>query len=263
MARVEDYLWPDPGQDWLDHLAMSEDAESMLEPLTAFRSLVRRWQAAVLLPVDQLVLTLAQDLFTDPTELALAHKLALILRQASQEHPAWRLPELSVELEAIAKNRRKLVGFSEDDTGFDPDKYKGKVVVGTIHKAKGLEWDRVYLMSANNYDFPSGNLYDRYISERWFIRGKLNLEAEGHSQLEAALSSDPYAWYREGEATQQARLDYIRERLRLFYVGITRARRELVVTWNSGRGMEPSTASIPFVVLQSFWDEHLKEISQS
>ncbi len=44
--------------------------------------------------------------------------------------------------------------------------------------------------------------------------------------------SDAYA---EGEATLQARVDYAQERLRLFYVGITRARRELVITWNMGR----------------------------
>ena len=54
----------------------------------------------------------------------------------------------------------------------------GKVVVSTMHKAKGLEWDRVYLMSVNNYDFPSLQAGDRYISERWFIRSSLNLEAE-------------------------------------------------------------------------------------
>ncbi len=54
--------------------------------------------------------------------------------------------------------------FSQDDTGFDPERHKGKVVLGTIHKAKGLEWDRVYLMSVNNYDFPAGSSYDQFIS---------------------------------------------------------------------------------------------------
>jgi len=40
---------------------------------------------------------------------------------------------------------------------------------------------------------------------------------------------------RKAQATQQARLDYVRERLRLLYVGITRARKELIITWNTGR----------------------------
>ena len=38
----------------------------------------------------------------------------------------------------------------------------------------------------------------------------------------------------EGAATNQARLDYAAERLRLLYVGITRAKRDLIVTWNTG-----------------------------
>jgi DNA helicase-2/ATP-dependent DNA helicase PcrA len=99
-----------------------------------------------------------------------------------------------------------------------------------MHKAKGLEWDRVYLMSVNNYDFPSGALGDTYISEKWFIRDKLNIQAEALAQLDAIFYTDEFQWYQEGEATQKARLDYARERLRLLYVGITRAKKELIVT---------------------------------
>jgi DNA helicase-2/ATP-dependent DNA helicase PcrA len=42
--------------------------------------------------------------------------------------------------------------------------------------------------------------------------------------------------------------------LRLLYVGITRAKKELVITWNSGRqgSLQPA---IPFVALQSYWEE--------
>ncbi len=47
------------------------------------------------------------------------------------------------------------------------------------------------------------------------------------------------AYLPPGQATDQARIDYAAERLRLFYVGITRARRELIVTWNTGR--QPAT----------------------
>jgi DNA helicase-2/ATP-dependent DNA helicase PcrA len=262
LACVEDYLWPAASRDWLAALEISGEDPEAVEQLGEFRSLMRRWQSAVLLPIDQLVLTLAQDLLTNPTELAIAHKLAILLRQASQAHPTWRLPELTGELAVIAKNERRYLGFSDDDMGFDPEKYKGKVVVATVHKAKGLEWDRVYLMSVSTYDFPSGEQNDTYISEKWFVRGKLNLEAEARAQLEAALSDDPYSWYQEGEATQQARLDYIRERLRLLYVGITRARRELVITWNSGRRgiAQPAT---PLVILQNFWNKQLGEIEQA
>ena len=95
----------------------------------------------------------------------------------SESHPDWRLPELTAELITIASNERKFLGFADDDTGFDPDAHRGKVVVTTIHKAKGLEWDRVYLMSVNAYDFPSALPGDNFIAEQWYVRDGLNLEA--------------------------------------------------------------------------------------
>jgi DNA helicase II / ATP-dependent DNA helicase PcrA len=251
---VENYLWPRLGNDWLESLELGESDPDIYEQLTSFRELIRRWQGYILLPVDQIVLSISQDLFTKPTDLALSHKLAILLRRASQLNPAWRLPELTEELAIIARNQRRFLGFSEDDTNFDPDRYKGKVVVSTMHKAKGLEWDRVYLMSVNNYDFPSGLAHDTYISEKWFIRDQLNLSAEALAQLNILASSDDSYWYEEGTATQNARLDYVRERLRLLYVGITRAKSEVIITWNTGRRGE-AQPSIPLVALMNYWEK--------
>ncbi len=174
--RVEDFLWPRAGHDWLDEAEIDDDLRAHLED---FRALVQRWQGAVLLPIDQTVLTLAQDLFSEPGDLALAHKLAVSLEQVAQQKPEWRLPELANELTTIARNERRFLGFSEEDSGFDPDKYAGQVVVATMHKAKGLEWDRVYLLSVNSYDFPSGQPYDQYIAERWFIRQSRQVQTGG------------------------------------------------------------------------------------
>ena len=185
--------------------------------------------------------------------MALAHKLALVLQQVADDHGDWRLPELASELAIIARNERRFIGFSSDDSGFDPERHKGIVVVTTMHKAKGLEWERVYLMSVNNYDFPSNQPNDRFISEKWFVRGGLNLEAESLAQLDAVLSSDEYSWYTEGAATLAARIDYVKERLRLFYVGITRAKRDLIVTWNSGR-QGTASPSMAFAELQGWWE---------
>jgi DNA helicase-2/ATP-dependent DNA helicase PcrA len=256
ILHVEDYIAPSH-DDLLDTL---NEAPEVLQELTDFRVYVQRWLNAVTLPIDQLILTLAQDVFTRPADLALAHKLALALRQTADDHHDWRLPELTAELTLIAKNERKFIGFSEDDSGFDPERHRGKVVVTTMHKAKGLEWDRVYLTSVNNYDFPSNEPGDRFISEKWFIRGvstgsttRLNLEAEALAQLTALESNSEYDWYEEGSATMQSRLGYVKERLRLLYVGITRAKRELIVTWNTGRKGD----ALPCLALQELigWRE--------
>jgi DNA helicase II / ATP-dependent DNA helicase PcrA len=249
---VEDFVAPYQHDRWLADVSEAED-EPVVQELVAFRVNVQRWLSAVMLPIDQLVLTLAQDVFTSAADLALAHKLALVLRHAADEHPDWRLPELTSELSVIAKNERRFIGFSSDDSGFDPERYRGKVVVTTMHKAKGLEWDRVYLMSVNNYDFPSNMPNDRFISEKWFIRGGLNLEAEALAQLSALESTSEYEWYEEGAATAGSRINYVKERLRLFYVGLTRAKKELIVTWNSGRQGD-ATPSLPFADLMGWWE---------
>jgi len=248
---------PSPGRrgessDWLASIS-ADEAEQVIEELKEFRVNVQRWLNAVTLPIDQLVLTLAQDVFTEASDLALAHKLALVLRKAADDHNEWRLPELNSELAVIAKNERRFIGFSEDDSGFDPERHRGKVVVTTMHRAKGLEWDRVYLMSVNNYDFPSGMPNDRFISEKWFIRQGLNMEAEGLAQLTTLESNSEYDWYEEGKATFESRLGYIKERLRLFYVGITRAKKDLIVTWNSGRQGD-ATPSLALSELMGWWE---------
>jgi DNA helicase-2/ATP-dependent DNA helicase PcrA len=267
--HIETYLWPHLGNDWLDSIDWVDDQVNSQETegeetfpgthaptlsdramLEIFRQLVRRWQEATLLPIDQLILTIAQDLFIEPGELALSHKLAVMLRSVNENNPDWRLPELTTELAVIARNQRRFLGFTDEDSGVTAE--KGKVTVSTLHKAKGLEWDRVYLMSANNYSFPSAQSYDEYISEKWFIRNRLNLEAEALEQIEALIAKIPY---KEGPATYQARLDYVAERLRLLYVGITRAKRELVVTWNTGRSRQAKQMAVPFIALHTWWEQ--------
>jgi DNA helicase-2/ATP-dependent DNA helicase PcrA len=108
----------------------------LLEQLATFRLLVLRWQGSVLLPIDQVILTLSQDLFLEPTELALAHKLAVLLRRASQQNPSWRLPELTEELIIIAKNQRRF--WFNDDTGFDPQNTRSH-----LHHAQSQSWNGI------------------------------------------------------------------------------------------------------------------------
>jgi len=247
--RVEDYLWPTTQLDWLESLETNHTNQMILEELDAFRKVVRSWHSTIFLPIDQLLLSISQNLFLDPAELALAHKLSSLMRQYSNAHPDWRLPEFTEELKNIARNQRKYLGFSQDDSAFEPDRYPGKVVVATMHKSKGLEWDAVYLTSLNNYNFPSGHEYDQYLPEKWYIKDNLNLEAECISQLNTLIEDHPIDWYQQGKASLEARQEFIRERLRLFYVGITRARRWLTATWNTGRGFNKNAPALPFLEL--------------
>ena len=252
LSNPEQFISPGPSDDWINSLTNIEDSQKT--SLSAFRETVIKWQEAAFLPIDQLILTLAGDLFHKPEELSLAHRLASYQRQLSSLHPDWDLPILVDELKALARNERRFFSTS-GESQFNPEEYKGEVVITTAHKSKGLEWDRVYLISANNYNFPSNLPDDKSIAEKWFINDNLNIPAEACGQLNSLINS-PSQPYIQGESTNESKNEYARERLRLLYVAITRAKEELIITWNNGRSGK-STPAVPFMAL----DDHLKIVS--
>jgi DNA helicase II / ATP-dependent DNA helicase PcrA len=253
LDRPEELLYPEQPDmpiDWIEALRGETDADEnqtgdpeLADDLLAFIGRLRRWLGALSLPVDQLALIINQDLFTDPQDIALGYKFASTLRQAAFQHPSWRLPEFVIELRQIAE-RGRFLGFEQSEIGYEPK--PGVVTVATMHQAKGLEWDRVYVTGVSNYVFPSSE-EAYYYDEKYFIRGKLNLKAEIALQLESLLTREGY---QEGGATLRARADLAAERLRLLYVAITRARRELMLSWNTGRfGNKETTRNTPALPL--------------
>ena len=245
VKQVEDLVAPRL-HDWLDDAAHGDSPAS----LETFRDKTASWLRAADMPIDQLILTLSADIFRDANDIATAHMIALHLAQLQKQQPQFRLPDFAQELYEIASNRRKFRSWGNDESRFDPDAHKGKVTVTTLHKAKGLEWDFVAIVSVNNYDFPSAEKRDSYIGEKWFIRDELNLPAEALAQLDCLRSGETY---REGFASLDARVEYAAERLRLLYVGITRARRALTITWNTGRNSSQGEAT-PLHALRSAWN---------
>ena len=250
----EALIWPTPGNDWL--LEQKEHIpEAFYHLFAQFREHIQRWHGLVLLPIGELLTALAQDLFDEPEKLAMTQVFGDLLNERIQFHLGadqrmLTLDDLQKELVVIAKDQRRLRSIEADKSGFDPEEHKGEVVIATMHGAKGLEWDRVYLLSLNDYEFPSGHATDQFRAERWFVRDSLSMEAELLAQLDAVLEETEYT---EGEATQEARYDYARERLRLLYVGITRARKELMITSSTGRGKnKPAEA---FYALQRYIED--------
>lgn len=254
LKHVERFLFPEEGVLLTEALELpdSDLLEPLYQDLEAFRQTVHRWLYASHLPIDQLVLTVGQDIFSTPPEIALGYKLAQLLRGFALEMPNARLTEFAAELQRISSNERRFLGFEDAEVGYTPK--VGMVTIATMHAAKGLEWDRVYLLSVNDYSFPSAQATDRYLDEKYYLRGSLNLGAEARAQLECLIADQEYI---EGEASVQARLDYAAERLRLLYVGITRAKRQLGIYWNSGRfhykGKEQEQQpSLPLLALWSY-----------
>jgi DNA helicase-2/ATP-dependent DNA helicase PcrA len=258
LKRVEEFITPSLEAEMVvSVLNLGEMATEWYEHIADFVGLIRRWLSALSLPIDQLVLTIGQELFSAPADVALAYKIAVLLRSVSSANPDWRLFQFVEELRVISENQRKFLGFDDAEEGYEPK--LGRVTISTMHAAKGLEWDRVYLMAVNNYSFPSALDYDTFIGEKWFLRDELNIEAEALTQLKALHIEQPDG-YSLGRATEDARLEYVAERLRLLYVGITRAKQDLSITWNTGRfwdrgGKSVKQPALPLVHLREFSDE--------
>lgn len=248
LPRIEEFFYP-LEQDPLDELSYDDPTTASL--LADFRAAVLRWHQAAYLPFDQLMLVISQDLPFEPFELATVHKASSHIKTQMDNHPEWTPLNLIDVLTEIAKNERKFFNANRNQDDFDPNKYKGKVVLCTCHKAKGLEWDKVFLTSINNYDYPSGSESDSYISEKWFILDKRNLQAEVLAELESLTSNRASVVVHPGIGKIDARNDQIRDRLRLLYVGITRARSSITISYNTGK-----QNLTPAVALQALWQEN-------
>jgi len=242
--QIEDLVWASV-DDLAVHIGEIEDP-AIFERFLAFLDFVRFALSALSLPIDQLVLAVSQRIFADdPVDMALAYKFAGVLRYFSTQNAAWRLENFLGELKVVMENERKFIGFEDAAEGYSPK--PGVVTVATMHAAKGLEWDRVYLVACSNYAFPSLQPIDKYISEKWFLASPLSLVDETFAQLDGA--------YREGDITNKARVAFCEERLRLLYVGVTRARSDLLFSWNVGRFADrdgDNVLSLPLFYLLSF-----------
>jgi DNA helicase-2/ATP-dependent DNA helicase PcrA len=229
-THLENLLFPTSPINLQEALNEPLEFDEVIDNFEDFLRFVRFCLEALPLPIDQLILTISQRLFTNPIDIALSYKIAVVLRSIQEANPGWGLPELIAELDSIKMNQRRFIGFEDASQGYEPQ--PGVATVATMHASKGLEWDRVYLLAVSNYGFPSLQSYDKYVAEKWFLRDQLNLEAEMLAGLQALQNGQRYT---EKRATRQARVDYVGERLRLLYVAITRARSDLSILWNIGR----------------------------
>ena len=228
-ARLERLLFPTTTDRWRESLSEKvQPLASDLPILERYLQLVARWLRALVLPVDQLLLTIAQDLFTKEPDFAIAHALASSLRSLWQMHPEWRLGDYTTELVQVALNKRNLVGFTITDVGYEA--LPGHIAITNMHQAKGLEWDVVYLLCVDTLEFPD-TCDDYFRSEPFFMPDRAPaLEAKKILERLAAGGSEPTD---TPTIIRETQLESIAERLRLLYVGITRARRDLCITYAS------------------------------
>jgi DNA helicase-2/ATP-dependent DNA helicase PcrA len=242
IPRPEILLFPDEQESLAAALPGEVATETDIRRLHTFLPFVRRLFALRPLPIDDLVLALADELFaasmwtgegpaTEPSrapmreaDLSTAHRIAAVLRRWHDLHPEWRLPEMAAALAEVAAGRRTLPLISPTEMGYEPQ--PGRITLTTQHGAKGLEWDAVFLVGIDNFWIP-GDLDAPFLGSYDFLGG--DPIAEATAQLKGLMTGDADL-YPGRTATDSAHIAVICERLRLLYVGITRARRYLHIS---------------------------------
>jgi DNA helicase II / ATP-dependent DNA helicase PcrA len=257
-------LFPGEGEAVAGALPAGVAEEEDVQQIAAFAAFLRRLFDLRPLPIDDLTLALADELFAHNStvrdqatrdqatrdqatavpelDLAIGYQIANILRQWRDTQPEWRLPELAAQLADVAAGRRYLPLTAPSDLGYEPQ--PGRITLATQHGAKGLEWDAVFLVGIDGFWIP-GSLEASFLGVQDFLGG--DPTAEATAQLRHLMAGDA-GLYPDRTATESAHIEIISERLRLLYVGITRARRLLHLSrsrttrsYKKERDAEPTT----------------------
>lgn len=187
------------------------------------------------LPLYQLIPFCAYSLNYDQGELATSDKLAdRLLQQMAQQSQETSLGEmLNILGEIVISEQFEPVN---GDAGDDKYTQGGQVTVITMHKAKGLDWDAVFIPFLHEAMIP-GKLY---VPQPAAFLGSFTLSEVARAQIRAEVHGDVLpdlvtAWKRAEELKQA-------EEYRLLYVAMTRAKRLL---WMSAARRAPFMWSKP------------------
>ncbi|MEG4283947.1 ATP-dependent helicase [Microcoleus sp. A006_D1] len=220
-------------------------------------------QARLELPPYQIISFLALALQYDQTELATADKLAeRVAIQTAGNNSMQKILEVLSEI--VTSERFEPV--DADDKIEERYTSKGQLTIITMHKAKGLDWDCVFLPFLHDQTIP-GNL--RVLPQARFL-GDFTLAEVARAQIRASLH-EKYPLPNLGEAWEQAGYLKTAEEFRLLYVAMTRAKSLLWMaaekkgpfTWNKPENLQEQKPCPVMPVLKQRFPENTIHLSMN
>ncbi|GAX34844.1 ATP-dependent helicase [Nodularia sp. NIES-3585] len=194
------------------------------------RSILR---ARLELPLYQLIAFLALTLKYEQAELATADKLAERVNQQIAENNSMAAM-LSALSEIVTSERFEPVETDDLDARYTR---RGQLTIITMHKAKGLDWDYVFMPFLHENLIPG----KFWVPPKSQFLGDFTLSEVARAQIRSAIHGESNL-PDVSQAWEQAKHLKTSEEYRLLYVAMTRAKRLL---WMSASHQAPFTWSKP------------------
>lgn len=177
--------------------------------------------------LDLLILFIGEKLELEKEDRAVIDYVSFYIKYLSLENINMSLTDV-YEIISNTKNRvfNYIIDVVYEINGYEPQ--PGSITVCNYHKSKGLEWDCVFLLGLVQYNFPD-NVKQKFQSDRWYLKDRYkNPIAVVKSEIDKILNKSIDIDY-----MYQSKIDIINEKIRLLYVGITRAKEMLILSCSS------------------------------
>ena len=174
--------------------------------------------------LDKLILFIGKSMMMEDEERAIVDYLGFYVKYLLAENNSMNLQQI-YNLLSDRKNRvfSYIIEVVSEINGYEA--LPGSITVCNYHKSKGLEWDCVFLLGMTQFNFPD-NIYEKFQCDKWYLKEKYkNPESNIKAEIDFMLHGEVTKNY-----AKEIKENLIKEKIRLLYVGITRAKEMLILS---------------------------------
>ena len=174
--------------------------------------------------IDKLILFIGSSMMIEDEERAIVDYLGFYVKYLLAENNSMNLQQI-YNLLSDRKNRvfSYIIEVVSEINGYEA--LPGSITVCNYHKSKGLEWDCVFLLGMTQFNFPD-NIYEKFQCDKWYLKEKYkNPESNIKAEIDFMLHGEVTKNY-----AKEIKENLIKEKIRLLYVGITRAKEMLILS---------------------------------
>lgn len=174
--------------------------------------------------LDLLILFIGEKINISKEDKAIVDYLSFYIKYLCSENINITLDDV---YKILMDNKNKvfnhIIDVVYEINGYEPK--PGSVTICNYHKSKGLEWDCVFLLGLVEYNFPD-NVNQKFQCDKWYLKDAYkNPTAVIKSEIEELLTGKVNTNF-----SYNTKIELINEKIRLLYVGITRAKEMLILS---------------------------------